>query len=167
MDNKYEAFNNFQTAFYTNISVFEGLTNIEFKNNGYMLLNNLAKGYPHLAGLFFNVKGFGWSGPESPSILKALQKKFVNNFNSVRVPKFIYFKQNKPEKEKTKAKKTKNGLIFDSEINAQICSILMIDSKTLEYLKFSDRVQFLGNQLIGEFIQKEKTKTTRKKKPII
>lgn len=41
---------------------------------------------------------------------------------------------------------------------------MRIDSKTYEYLLFSDNIQKLGMELIGEFQQKEKLKKTRKTK---
>jgi hypothetical protein len=43
----------------------------------------------------------------------------------------------------------------------------MIDSKTYDYLKFSENIQYLGQQLNGEFMIKEKVKKeikSRKKK---
>lgn len=166
-DNNYEEFNKFQTAFYTNTSAFNEYTKYEVKKHGYTLLNNLAKGYPNLADLFLNLSGFGWSGAESPALLKALQTRFVNNFNSARVPQFIYFKTEKPEKSKEKIKKTSKGFIFSTDIQSEICSILMIDSKTYDYLKFSENIQYLGQQLNGEFMIKEKVKKeikSRKKK---
>lgn len=161
--NYYQEFNNFQTAFYTNIAKFEDYSNFDFKRHGYILINNLAKGFPNLASLIINLKGFNFDGT-SPAILKALQRNFVNNFNSARIPNFIYFKGTKDEKEKNKAKETSKGLIFSIDIQSQIQSILFIDSKTYEYLKFTDKVQNLGKQILGEFVQKEKVKATRKKK---
>ncbi len=160
----YQEFNNFQTAFYTNIQSFDEFTRFEFARHGFVLINNLAKGYPNLANLIINLKGVNWNGAESPALLKSLQRKFINNFNSVRIPQFIYYKTEKIEKSKEKVKRTDKGLLFDIDIQKEICSILMYDSKTYDYLKFSDKIQFLGNQLNGEWIQKEKIKTTRKKK---
>lgn len=160
----YTEFNNFQYAFYTNISKFENYSNFEIKRNGYVLLNNLAKGFPALAEILINSKGIGWKGVESPALLKALQRKFINNFNSVKVPGFIYYKNLKEEKIKQpKVKETKLGYVFDMDIQNQICSILKIDSKTYDYLKFSKSLQYLGLQLNGEFMQKEKIKKGRKK----
>lgn len=167
--NQYQEFNNFQTSFYTSIKNFDDFTKFEVKRHGYTLLNNMAKGFPNLALLIISLKGIGWSGPESPALLKALQRvKFVNAFSSGRIPQFIYFKQaEKQAKSTSKAKKTDLGYIFDSEIKTQICSILIIDSKTYEQLKFTHKIQFLGQQLNGEFMQKEnlkKSKTSSKKK---
>ena len=160
----YEEFNNFQTAFYLSISDFDEYTNFDFKRHGYTFLNNLAKGFPNLANLVLNLKGINWNGAESPGLLKGLQGKFINKFNTPRIPNFIYFKTEKDEKSKEKAKVTAKGLIFDIEIKSQICSILFYDNKTYEYLKFGERIQFLGKQLLGEFQQTEKMKTIRKKK---
>jgi hypothetical protein len=165
-DNKYLEFNNFQTAFYTDINSFEDYTLFDFKRHGYTLLNNLGKGFPALADIVLNLKGFNWKGCESPAVLKALQRKFVNNFNATRVPQFIYFKQAQLNKEKVKSIKTDKGNIFDIEIQREICSIMKIDSKTYDYLKFSEDIQFLGNQIVGEFQQATKGKKTRKTKKI-
>lgn len=161
--NNYQEFNKFQTAFYTNTVEFGDYSKFEVRRHGYVLLNNLAKGFPNLVNLIINLKGINWSAPESPAVLKALQRKFVNNFNVSRIPQFIYFKQTKVTKSKPKVRKTKHGLIFDMETQQDICSILKIDSKTYEYLKFSEKIQYLGKQLIGEFIQKEKMTKRRKK----
>lgn len=161
----YEEFNNFQNDFYLKVNEFNEYTNFDFKRHGYTLLNNIAKGFPNLVGLIINLKGINWSAPESPAIIKALQRtKFINNFNSPRIPSFIYFKTEKEEKSKEKIKSTDKGFLFDMDIQTQICSVLFIDSKTYEYLKFSPKIQFLGQQLNGEFVQTEKAKTTRKKK---
>ena len=164
VEKSYEEFNRFQSAFYTNIKVFNEYTRFDFKRHGFDLLYSLAKGFPNLSNIFLNLKGIGWSAIESPGILKALQRNFVNNFNASRVPSFIYFKAEKVEKpEKIKKIKDK-GFVFDVEIQNQIKSILFMDSKTYEYLKFTDKVQFLGQQLAGEFMTKEKAKSLKTKK---
>ena len=49
-------------------------------------------------------------------------------------------------------------------IRTTIMEILMIDTKTYEYLKFNDKIQKLGKQLLGENIQTESIKATKKKK---
>ena len=167
----YEEFNKFQTAFYTSKSKFNDFTRFEIKKHGFSLLTNLSKGFPALADIIFNLQGFNWKGTESPAIMKALQHKhFINNFNRIRIPDFVYYPTTKNIKEKEKAKKTSQGLIFSPEISKQIQSILFMDSKSYEYLMFSESVQNLGKQLLGEFYQTEKIKTaikstkTRKKK---
>lgn len=161
----YQEFNNFQTAFYTDLKKFDDYALFDFKKHGYILLNNLAKGFPNLSNIIINLKGFNWDGATSPEVLKALQRKFVNGFHRPSLPQFIYFKNFKEEKSKEKVKETKFGLIFSSDIKAQICSILMIDSKTYDYLKYSSKIQDLGRQINGEFMKKEKvTKQIRKKK---
>lgn len=152
-------FNNFQSAFYTNILSFSNYTNIEFKNHGYTLLFNMSKGYPAMSDKFLNLKGFNWKAPESPGILKALQRHFINGFNTPRVPYFIYYKQEPITK--TKFKETKLGLVFDKDIQLEICSILFIDSKTYDLLLFTDKIQNIGKQLTGQFVSKEKQ--TKKK----
>ena len=159
----YTAFNNFQERFFTDKRAFDEYSNFEVKQFGYMLLSNIAKGFPHLSDLILNLKGFNWKGAESPAILKALQSaKFINGFSKSRIPQFIYFKNLKPEKE-TKLKVTKEGIEFDTDTKTKICNILMMDSKSYQYFKFSKKVQFLGKQLIGEFEQTTKIKPKRKK----
>lgn len=175
-NNIYEEFNKFQTAFYTSASNFENFSNYEMRKHGYVLLNNLAKGFPHLASIISNLKGLNWKGIESRNVLIALQRtKFVNNFTRTRIPQFIYYKNNStkktPEEKKSKVKATKQKgnktlIEFSDDIKAQICSSLFIDSKTYEYLKFSDNIQRLGNQILGQFIEEEKIKKTRKKKEL-
>jgi len=160
----YKEFNEFQTKFYTNIKEFNELSKFEIKRHGYTLLNNLAKGYPHLSNLILNLKGFDWNGPESHQILIALQRNFINNFNTIRVPKFIYWKNLKNTVVKERVKKTKKGLEFGSEITTKIQSILLYDDKTFESFKYSEKVQNLGKQLLGEIEQTEKLKTKKTKK---
>lgn len=164
MEPSYQELNNFQSAFFTNIEKFENYTNHEIKKFGYILINNIAKGFPNLADIISNLKGINWSGVTSPAIIKALQHRFVNKFNQGRIPQFIYFKNLKPEKSTEKVKKLKSGkLEFNDDIKKQICQILMYDSKTYEQLKYSDKVQELGKQINGEFIQSEKIKSNRRK----
>ena len=160
-DKFYESFNRFQTAFYTDIRKFNEYSLYEFRQFGFTLLFNLSKGFPNLSDLILNLKGIGWNSQESPGILKALQRNFVNNFNATKVPQFIYYRGEKAEKPE-KIKKTDKGFIFDIEIQNQIKSILMIDSKTYEYLQFSEKIQFLGNQLNGDFKQKQEISATKK-----
>lgn len=166
--NAYQELNNFQTAFFTNISKFEEYTNFEIKKYGYILINNIAKGFPALADIISNLKGLSsngtWSGVTSPQILKALQHRFVNKFSVGRVPQFIYFKNLKPEKPTEKIRKTKSGkLDFSDDIKKEICETLMIDSKSYEELKYTDKVQKFGQQINGEFAQTEKLRAKRKK----
>lgn len=162
--NYYQAFNNFQTAFYTNKTKFKDYTKFEVKKHGYVLLNNMSKGFPNLADLITNLHSFTWKGTESKQILIALQGlKFVNGFSQLRVPKFIYYLTPKKPKTKSKSRKNKKGLDFDLEIKVRICELLMYDNKTYESLKYSGQVQEIGKQLIGEFMQKEKLKRKKKK----
>jgi hypothetical protein len=163
-NNTYQEFNNFQTDFYTNKEKFESYSKFDFKKNGFILLSNLAKGFPALSDLIINLKGYGWDGFTSPSVLIALQQNFVKNYKQ-RIPNFIYFKTEKPEKEKKSAKKTNKGLIFSDDIVELIKSIMFMDSKTYEYLQFSYEVQKLGKELLGEFVQQESMKKVRKNTP--
>lgn len=162
----FQEFNKFQAAFFTNIQTFQGYTNHEIKKFGYVLLNNIAKGFPNLTNIISNLNGLEWNGTTSPALLKAMQHRFVNKHVKIQIPQFVYFKNMKPEKETTKvkqARKDKTKLDFDDEIRLEICAILKYDSKTYEYLKYSEKVQYLGRQIHGEWMQQEKMKTKRKK----
>lgn len=163
----YQELNAFQTAFFTNINKFQDYTNFEIKKFGYILINNIAKGFPNLADIISNLKGIDWTAVTSPAIIKALQHRFVNKFTQARVPQFIYFKNLKPEKSTEKVHKTKSGkLDFSDDVKKEICEILMIDSKSYDYLKYTDKVQELGKQIVGDFVQAEKIKKERKTKTI-
>lgn len=148
----YQEFNTIQHSFYTSIERFSQYTNYELKKHGYVLLSNLAKGFPHLSEMISNLYGIEWKAIESAAILRALQYRLLAQYGGSQkamIPQFIYFKNLKPEAEKKerKSKKTENGLIFDDQTKADIMSLLMIDSKTYEYLKFSKKIQSLGVQL--------------------
>ena len=159
----YQELNTFQTAFFTNISKFQDYTNFEIKKFGYILINNIAKGFPNLADIISNLKGINWTGVTSPALIKALQHRFVNKFTQSRVPQFIYFKNLKPEKSTEKVRKTKTGkLDFSDDVKKEICEILMIDSKSYDYLKYTEKVQELGKQIVGDFVQSEKIKAAKK-----
>lgn len=165
-DRHYIEFNNFQGSFYTDRKMFSKYTNYDCKRFGYILINNMAKGFPNLANIISNLKGFTWSGVESVEVLKALQWKFTNPHLIIRLPTFVFYKNLKPEKstEKIKvSKKSKTLLDFDDEIKKQIMEILMYDSKTYEYLKYTQKVQDLGKQINGQFVQTKQLKPTTKR----
>lgn len=154
----YQAFNKFQTYFYTSIEGFEQFTNFEIKTHTFVLLSNLTKGFPTLATEIMDVYAPDFvTFDNSPSLIKALQRRFVNNFSKPRVPQHIYYKKAKQNTvKKPKAIKAHKGLlIFDNEIQFEIKSKLFYDSKTYEMLKFSEKVQNLGKQLIAEFDKTE------------
>jgi hypothetical protein len=165
----YQEFNNIQNAFYTSKSDFQEFTNYEIKKHGYSLLNNLTKGFPSLADLIYNLSGESWKGSESVAILQALQCKLINQYasgNRQFIPNFIYFKNLKPDKEKKERSARKKDKIekleFDNETRKDIMNILMIDSKSYEYLKFTDKIQSLGKQIVVQFTQtKKQIKTTK------
>lgn len=161
----YEFFNKFQTMFFTNIGEFEKYSYYEIKQNSFTLLNNLIKGFPHLADELFNIYSPAIKIFDSPAIILALQRKFVNGFTRPRIPQFIFYKSGKSKVVKEKSVKIdKDLIVFDSEISKEIMSILMYDSKTYEYLKFSNKVQFLGKQIIGELQKKQEIKSRKKLK---
>ena len=160
-----EQFNKFQKDFFTNIRNFSSYTYFEYKKFGFILLNNIAKGFPALSQIITDLRGFGWNGFESPEILKALQKKFVNIYSMNKIPQFVYYKNNKQKKlSKTDTKDTKDGKIFSDEVNKEICRILQYDTKTFDYLKFSKKVQLLGEQITGEYLNQELNKKKKSSK---
>ena len=91
------------------------------------------------------------------------------------MPNYLFYKTKKKEKELST--KTEKGLEFAPEVKREICQRMMLDSKTYEYIKFSEGVQRCGQQVIGNIrqsVEKPKasveelkktptTKTTRKK----
>lgn len=156
----YEVFNKFQTMFYTNINEFQKFTYFEIKQHSFTLLNNLIKGFPHLAEELYNIYSPAIKVFDSPAIIIALQRKFVNGFTKPKVPQFLYYKSTKAKTTKEKVIKIdKNLMLFDSEISKEIMSILEYDSKTYDYLKFSPKIQFLGKQILGEIKRKQELKS--------
>jgi hypothetical protein len=170
--------NKFQSDFYTSAENFADYSHYEIRMFAVTLLINMYKGFPHLADDMLNM----YSPPfvkaiESPAIMKALQRvKFVNGFNRPRVPQYLFYKQStkKAKVEGPKeAKKPKGSVDFEQDIKVQLMSILMWDEKTYEYLKYTEKAQYLGNQLIGEDliktqdeIKKELTAAAKKAKQI-
>lgn len=163
--NKYNLFNKVQTLFYTSIEGFNELTNYEIKQCAFMLINTLAKGFPNVANILINIYSPNVKAIESPEILKALQHKFVNPYQPRKgqLPQFLYFKNLEDKSQKLKATKklTNKGDEFSKDIEAEICRILILDTKDYQTLKYTQRVQFLGNQILGEIMKKEQK---RKKK---
>lgn len=155
---EHAAFNKFQTMFYTDIKGLDNYTNYEFKLYSFRLLNNLTKGFPLLSVLISNVYSPEFiKFDECPSLIKALQRKFINGFSRVAVPKFIYYPSPKATKTKSTTptkRKSKNKIDFEIDVKSQIQTILFYDNKTYEYLKYSKKVQELGNAITAEFNMK-------------
>jgi hypothetical protein len=167
-NNHYAFFNRFQTMFYTSITEFSKYTYFEIKNNSFVLLNNLMKGYPHLAVEILDIYSPHIKAIESPAIIFALQRKFVNSFSRPRVPQHVYFKSLKPKaqpKSKTKEKVLNKDLInFDNDVSFEIKTLLRIDEKTYQYLKYSENIQKIGREILGEMIKKEEQKILKANK---
>lgn len=161
-EQKQNAFREFQKAFFTSVNKFNQFTRYDIKMHGYILLNNIGKGFPALMNHIMNLKGFGFEGFNSFEILRALQQKMING--SRTLPSYLFYKTEKTVKEKKSAKKTEKGLEFSVDVKADICSILQYDDKTYEYLKYSKKVQDLGRQLIGDTIVQHKTNDKHKSK---
>ena len=155
-DSRYEGFNHFQSDFFTSVKKFDEYSHYEIGMYGYQLLNNISKGFPNLINIVINLKGIGWSGVQSPTILKALQYRFVNEFTSGRIPRFVFFKNNR-ERSSNKEKKE-----LENSLKIEICNILMIDSKTFEYLQNSELITNIRKQIEGDIIDKKKKVRTKK-----
>lgn len=162
MTDQYQELNRIQNLFYTSIEGFNALSDFEIKRNAFIMLQNIGKGFPALSHLVMNIYSPVVKAIESPAILKALQHKFVNPYKrSSGVPKFLYYKSLKEKAEtgkKPSKKTTAKGEEFSPEIIGEICSILMYDSKDYEQFKYSEKVQFLGNQILGEFMKRDRSK---------
>lgn len=153
----YQAFNRFQTNFFTSIGGFSSYTNYEINQNAFMLFNNITKAFPAQATKFMfynNILKFD----NSPSLIRALQHKYVNNFTRARIPKEIYFKAGKKKKiaksKKIKASKINGDVVlykFEPHIVLEIQSALQIDSKTYQKCWKSKEVQSIGIQIISDF----------------
>lgn len=163
----FEEFNKFQTYFYTDIDKFNSFTNFEIRRNSVALLTNIGKEFPKLAMDILGIYSADIKGIESPAVIKALQRaKFITGFSTPRVPQYIYYKNLKPKTVKKKAtvkRKTKKGLEFTEDIIEKIQSILFYDSKDYELFKYSEQVQYLGKQIMGEVINEITKKNVKTK----
>lgn len=156
----YQVFNKFQTEFFTSIERFKNNSNYTMKQYSFLLFNSIMKGLPHLADEVYNIYSPHVKALESPAIIIALQRRFVNGFSNSYVPKFVYYKGKtvRAVKEKTAKTKLKKGevalQIFSSEVVEMLKTKLMYDSKTYDYLKFSPLVQKLGIELTKSINEK-------------
>ncbi len=161
-NNQYAFFNKFQSMFYTNIAEFNKFTYFEIKQNAFTLLNNLIKGFPHQATEILDIYSPHVKAIESPALIIALQRKYVNNFSRPRVPQHVYYKSLKAKGEsKKKSKVTIKGIVFEPSVANELKSLLMLDSKTYEYLLFSEKIQRLGKQILFEQEKKKEEKISK------
>jgi hypothetical protein len=156
----YTFLNKFQSDFYTSVENFNQYTNWDIKNNGFTLICNLYKGFPVLADEILNYYSPPFIiGFQSPAILRALQRvRFVNGFTRPRNPNYLYYKQSTKKAkiiDTTSRKKPKGCEDFESDVAHQLMSLLFMDRKTYDYLKYTEKVQKLGKHLISEQTQKE------------
>jgi hypothetical protein len=144
-------FSEIQTKFYTSFSQFDNVPNYDIKKHGFVLMQGIAKGFPNLANMIGNLKFIDMWGFESPALFKALQRSLSKN-RSQTIPSFVYFKSKKIAADKSKTrtitKKDKNLVDFDKYTISDICSALMYDAKTYDYLKYTPRVQKLGKEIV-------------------
>ena len=72
-------------------------------------------------------------------------------------------KDTKKSKDGNKSKiQEVTGIDFDISVQREIQSILFIDNKDYENLKYTDKVQFLGKQILGQI--REETRIIEEKK---
>jgi len=154
-NNNYQVFNKFQQNFYTSISEFDKYTDYEIRINSYMLMNNMIKGNPAIALTLMNCYSDHVKMIQSPAIIKALQRKFINGFSKAKMPQYIYFKDQSKASKTTKNKSSSNDKIIEVEplIKQNICSILFIDNKTFDYLLFRKNPKILS--LIKEYTKND------------
>lgn len=153
----YQAFNRFQTNFFTSISGFNSYTNFEINQNAFMLFNNITKVFPAQAAKFMFYNSF-LRFDSSPSLIRALQHKYVNNFTRARIPKEIYYKGGVKKKiaksKNVKATKVKGAVelfVFEPHIILEIQIALQIDRKTYDKVWRSKEIQSIGLQIISNF----------------
>ena len=165
--NKYALFSRVQTLFYTSPSGFDELTNYELKQCAFMLITSIGKGFSNFADMLINTHSPAVKAIESPEIIRAVQRKMYENTPyKGQLPPHVYYKnlEDKSQKAKATKKVTAKGDEFSQDIQAEICRILMLDTKDYQTLKYTPRVQYLGNQILGEFMKKaSKTSKTKKR----
>jgi hypothetical protein len=156
-DSYIKDFSDLQKKFYTSFREFDDTPNVTIRKHGYVLMQGVAKGFPNLADIIGNLHFIDGWGFESPELLKALQHSLSKN-RPQTVPSFIYFKSKKaaaPEKtSKRSATKNKEFLDFDKQTIGDICSALMIDATTYDYLKYTAKIQKLGREIVHSNEQK-------------
>jgi hypothetical protein len=118
-------------------------------------MNNMIKGNPAIALTLMNCYSDHVKMIQSPAIIKALQRKFINGFSKAKMPQYIYFKDQSKASKTTKNKSSSNDKIIEVEplIKQNICSILFIDNKTFDYLLFRKNPKILS--LIKEYTKND------------
>jgi hypothetical protein len=151
-------FSDIQRKFYTSYKDFDDVPNYDIKKHGYVLMQGIAKGFPNLADIIGNLHGIDWWGFDSPALYKALQRNLSKHRPSTNLPSFVYYKSKKVAVDKstkrTATKKDKDLMDFDKYTIGDICSTLMIDAKTYDYLKYTPRIQKLGKEIVYSNEQK-------------
>lgn len=153
-----EFFNKFQNDFYKSIPAFQSYSNYDINNYTFKLLNIMAKGHPHLAFELLSIYGNCIKVDECPDLIRALQHNFCNQYKK-DVMNHVFWKQStkKAKFEKNKAKiltvkrKSKDVVEFPLHIQDKIQTILMLDNKDYETLKYTSKVQKVGLELIRRF----------------
>jgi len=162
----YKAFNKFQNYFFTNIQGFNLFTNYEIKTHAFLLFNSLTKAFPDTAKKYMFYNDF-FKFDTSPELIKALQHKFINGFSRNRIPQAVYFPAAKKPAgkliKKKRSKVDKSKIDFSPEVIGLICSNLFIDGKTYDNLKYTKKIQDLGNQIVNELEGKIKNLIKKEK----
>lgn len=151
----YAFYNRFQNDFYKNINNFKNYSNYDINQNSYMLINGIAKGYPHLAMDVLGIYGSVIKFNECPDLIRALQYRFVNGFVSNNM-NHVYFKQSKnkpnlPHSNKTRKRRRKKDDViavdFEPKIIEKIMQKLFIDRLDYEEIKYNKTIQNIGHEL--------------------
>lgn len=158
----YKKFNKFQNYFFTSIGNFNTFTDYEINEFSFLLFNSLTKAFPGTAQKYMYYNNF-IKFDKCPELIRALQHKFVNRFTRARIPQAVFFKMGKKiTVKKTAVKKGKLKFYeFDESIIGEIQSKLMIDSKTYESVKHTDKVQKLGLLIVESKEMKLKDYVTK------
>ena len=156
---QFEFFNKFQTDFYKSVANFSKYSNYDINHNSFKLVNVMAKGYPILAFEILSIYGNILKFSECPDLIRALQHNFTSGFS--RNPmKHVFFKQStkkakavKVEKPKILSKKrlSKDLVDFPDHVVDEIQTLLFLDSKDYNTLKYTDNVQKLGLEIVRNF----------------
>ncbi len=149
----YKAYNRIQYLFFTDRIGFNSLSDYEINQFSFLLFNAITKVFPSSAKKYMFYNDF-MKFDTCPNLIRALQTKFVSSWARNRIPQAVYFKSPKTTKKKQTKKiaNNKTNLIeFGDDIQMEIKSRLFIDTKTYESIKYTNKIQSLGQRLINEY----------------
>lgn len=157
--NNYKFFNKFQNYFFTNIHGFKSFTDYEINENSFLLFGSITKAFPTTAKKYMFYNDF-LKFNKCPSLIRALQHKFINNFSRPRIPQAVFFPTAKKTKSKSEVKSTTDKkstyIKFNDLIRDTIQQKLFLDSKTYNSVEHTDKIQTLGKHLEAQYERKLK-----------